>query len=163
MGIIATCGTFVLGLSTSPTPTSNRRVPLPRGSLLAARPRAIPSGSSCPSGFLTRRHLVPRFAASGPVFRLGPLSLLHWVLLLHHARLCARSLGSGADGRVFPSAFESVFGHRACYALFFVYQIRLVARYWGGRTCFPAAVTYIVVVSCAKVNGFTAYLASDLF
>ena len=66
-------------LSTSTTPPgaslctvrtgSNRRVPPPRGSLLAARPWAIPSGSSsCSLVLPTRRHLMPRSAACGPVF-----------------------------------------------------------------------------------------------
>ena len=35
----------------------------------------------------TRLHLMPRLAASGPISRLGPLSLLHWVFLLRPVRL----------------------------------------------------------------------------
>ena len=59
---------------------------------------------------------MPRLAASGPISRLGPLSLLHWVFLLRPVRLFARSMGSGADGRAFPSAVDFVYCHRVQYA-----------------------------------------------
>ena len=66
-GSVRAASTFVLGPSTS-TSGSNRRVPPPRGFLLAAHPWAFPSGSSCRSLVpLTRRHLMPRFAARGPL------------------------------------------------------------------------------------------------
>ena len=50
----------------------------------------------------TRLHLMPRLAASGPISRLGPLSLLHWVFLLRPVRLSARSMGSGGRRTCFP-------------------------------------------------------------
>ena len=127
-GGVKASSTFVLGLSTS-TSGSKRRVPPPRGSLLAARPWAIPSGSSsCSLVSLTRRHLVPRFAASGPGFRLGPLSLLRWVLHPSPVRLSARRISIRAAGRVsrsrssttsqslldMPSLFPGPFGFSTC-------------------------------------------------
>ena len=74
--------TFVFGLTTS-TSGSNTRVPPPRGSLLAARPWATPSGSSGCSP-LTWRHLMPRFAACGPAFGWvrSPFFIVYFFLLL---------------------------------------------------------------------------------
>ena len=48
------------------------------------------------------------------------------------------------------------------YVLVLDYMFHRVARYPGGRTFFPAVLTYTIVVSCAKVNGFFAHLAVDL-
>ena len=86
---------------------------------------------------------MPRLAASGPISRLGPLSLLHWVFLLRPVRLSARSMGSGADGRAFPSAVDLVYCHRFQYVFSFSYNFRGVPAYRGGRTCFLTAVEYI--------------------
>ena len=86
---------------------------------------------------------MPRLAASGPISRLGPLSLLHWVFLLRPVRLSARSIGSGADGCAFPSAVDLVYCHRFQYVFSFSYNFRGVPAYRGGRTCFPTAVEYI--------------------
>ena len=91
----------------------------------------------------TRLHLMPRLAASGPISRLGPLSLLHWVFLLRPVRLSARSMGFGADGRAFPSAVDLVYCHRFQYVFSFSYNFRGVPAYRGGRTFFPTAVEYI--------------------
>ena len=65
---------------------------------------------------------MPRLAASGPISRLGPLSLLHWVFLLRPVRLSARSMGSGADGCPFPSAVDLVYCHRFQYVFSFSYN-----------------------------------------
>ena len=92
---------FALGHSTSAS-GQNRRVPPPRGlppplpiSGLPLRPRVVLR----PSPF-TRRFLIPRFAACGPLFQSGPLSLLSWVRGLSCGPLCATGISSGADGRV---------------------------------------------------------------
>ena len=94
-------------------------------------------------------------------FRLGPLSLLRWVFLPCPDRLSARCMASGADGCAFPPAFGFVFGHRVWYVLVLVYMYHQDARYPGGRTCFPAVLTYIMVDFCGKVIGFIAYLVVD--
>ena len=129
----------VLGSSTSTT-GSARRVPPPRGSLLAARLWVSPSGSSSRSLFLIRGYTSCR----GWPPRLGPLSLLHWVFLLRPVSLSARSIGSGADGCAFPSAVDLVYCHRFQYVFSFSYNFRGVPAYRGGRTCFPTAIKYRV-------------------
>ena len=134
--------------SSTSTTGSTWRVPPPRGSLLAARLWASPSGSSSRSLFFQTRLYLMRLAASGPVSRLGPLSLLHWVFLLRQVRLSTRSMGSGADGRAFPSVFDSEFGHRVWYVLFLVYMFHGVARFRGGRTCFPITRVRLHVHCC---------------
>ena len=61
------------------------------------------------------------------------------------------------QGAWVPGQMDIVFGT----SLVLVYLFHLVARYRGGRTCFPAVLTFIMVDFCAKVNGFFAYLAGD--
>ena len=114
VGGVKALSTFVLGSSIS-TSVSNWRVLPPQGFLLAAHPWAFPSGSSSRTLVTpTRRHFLPRFAACGPVSRLGPLSLLHWVFLPCPARRSSWCMASGADGcvsRLRPcSSFSIVFG-----------------------------------------------------
>ena len=138
------CLCFLPSTSTS---GSNRRVPPPRGFLLAAHPWASPSGSSTLSLVpFTSRNLMPKFAACGPVSRLGPLSLLLWVVPRCAVRLFAGSTFSGAGGCVFPSAIDFVFGDRFPYFSSFVYLFCRDCLFWGGRTCSLVVLTYVLIV-----------------
>ena len=54
-------------------------------------------------------------------------------------RLFARSMGSGADGRAFPSAVDFVYCHRMSSTSSLCLVFRGVPVHRGGRTCFPTA------------------------
>ena len=112
---------FVLVPSTS-TSGSNRRVPPPRGFLLAAHPRAFPSGSTCRSLVPpVRRQLMPRFAACGPVFGWVRSPFFVGYFFLVQPAYLRGVRPSGADGCAFPSAIDFVFVHRFLYVSFSVY------------------------------------------
>ena len=87
---------------------------------------------------------MPRFAACGPVFRRGPLSLLRRVFLPCPVRLPARGVWLPGQTDVLSrlrstSSLAIVFGTSS----FFVYMFHRVARYRGGRMCFPAVLTSV--------------------
>ena len=84
-----------------------------------------------------RRSLMPRGAACGSTFLVGPFSLLLDLRLRHCARLCAGSTCTGADGCAFPSATAWVFMHRIAYVIALDRLFRGVVLHPGDRTCFP--------------------------
>ena len=146
----------VLGSSTSTT-GSARRVPPPRRVAPRRPSLGIPFWLVLPFSVLhARLHLMPRLAASGPISRLGPLSLLHWVFLLRPVRLSARSVGSGADGRAFPSAVDFVYCHRFQYVFSFSYNFRGVPSDVFpdcGRVYREVHFSVLLPFSCLRVGG----------
>ena len=139
------------------------RVPPPRRSLLAACPWATPSGSSCCSLVsLSRRHLMPRFAACGLAF--GWVRSPFFVEYFFFACSPIREEDFYRGGRTcFPVAVKYIFTLSSGCALLVSWSFRVFYMFQGSRTCFPGCVDVRRLESYTVRLPFCVLVSRNLF
>ena len=108
---------------------------------------------------------MPRGAACGSALPVGPLSLLLCAISsLSTSAIRVQYLSPGAVGRAFPTATVAfVYSRSHLREASHLCPLRSAAAsvHRGGRTCFPAMLTYLLEDLHSKVNWFIAYVAVD--